>query len=130
MTELLQACGYRVLAVARGEEAVAALENQAGPDLIICDDRLGDGTRGVETVRALREEFGRGVPALLVAGEVDGETLREAAGVRAAGAAEAAGPRAAAGRRGRPDPPSRASRRIGDVIRRSLAGCSSAFVVF
>jgi CheY-like chemotaxis protein len=75
MRELLQGWGYRVAAAASGEEAVATLEKQAGPDLIVCDGQAG----GCEAVRTLREEFGRGVPAMLVTGEVTAAVLREAA---------------------------------------------------
>ena len=75
MGELLQGWGYRVAAVACGEEAVATLEKQAGPDLIICGGEAG----GCEAIRALRDEFGRGVPAVLITGDVTAETLREAA---------------------------------------------------
>ena len=75
MSELLQGWGYRVLAVTSGEEAIETLEKQAGPDLIVCDGQMG----GCETIRALRDEFGRGVPAVLVTGDVTAEILREAA---------------------------------------------------
>ncbi|MGH6963985.1 MAG: response regulator, partial [Phenylobacterium sp.] len=79
MSELLQGWGYRVLAVAHEGEAVATLEKQAGPDLIICDGQTGDGGSGCEAIRVLREEFGRGVPAMLVTADASAETLREAA---------------------------------------------------
>jgi CheY-like chemotaxis protein len=75
MSELLQGWGYRVLAVTCGEEAIEMLEKQAGPDLIICDGQTG----GCEAIRALRDEFGRGVPAMLVTGDLTAEILREAA---------------------------------------------------
>jgi CheY-like chemotaxis protein len=75
MSELLQGWGYRVLAVMRGEDAIETLEKQAGPDLIICDGQIG----GCEAIRTLREEFGRGVPTMLVTGDVTAEVLREAA---------------------------------------------------
>ena len=75
MSELLQGWGYRVLAVTCGEEAIETLEKQAGPDLIVCDGQMG----GCEAIRALRDEFGRGVPAILVTGDVTAEILREAA---------------------------------------------------
>ena len=78
MAELLRSWGHRVVVAADGAEALAALEKQAGPDLIICDYRLRDGANGVDLIRALREEFGRGVPALLVTGETAAENLREA----------------------------------------------------
>jgi CheY-like chemotaxis protein len=74
MSELLQGWGYRVAAVVSGEEAVASLEKQAGPDLIVCDGQTG----GCDAIRTLREEFGR-VPAMLVTGEVTAAILREAA---------------------------------------------------
>ena len=79
MSELLQGWGYRVLAVEREGEAVATLEKQAGPDLIICDGQMGDGGSGCQAIRVLREEFGRGVPAMLITGDLTAETLREAA---------------------------------------------------
>jgi CheY-like chemotaxis protein len=75
MSEVLQGWGYRVLAVAGGEEAIETLEKQAGPDLIVCDGQTG----GCEAIRTLREEFGRGVPAMLVTGDLTAEILREAA---------------------------------------------------
>jgi CheY-like chemotaxis protein len=78
MAELLQSWGHRVVVAADGAEALAMLDKQAGPDLIICDYRLRDGANGVDVIRALRDEFGRGVPALLVTGETAAENLREA----------------------------------------------------
>jgi CheY-like chemotaxis protein len=78
MAELLRSWGHRVVVAADGEQAIAALRNQPGPDLIICDYRLGDGANGVDVVRALRHEFGGGVPALLVTGETAAENLRDA----------------------------------------------------
>jgi CheY-like chemotaxis protein len=79
MSELLQGWGYRVAAVADGEDAVATLEKQAGPDLIICDGQMRDGASACEAIRALHEEFGRGVPALLITGDAKTHILPEAA---------------------------------------------------
>ena len=78
MAELLRSWGHRVVVAADGDGAIAALEGLAGPDLIVCDYRLRDGANGVDVIRTLRREFGRGVPALLVTGETAAENLREA----------------------------------------------------
>jgi signal transduction histidine kinase/CheY-like chemotaxis protein len=78
MAELLRSWGHRVVVAANGESALAMLENQPAPDLIICDYRLREGANGVDVIRALRQEFGRGAPALLVTGETAAENLRDA----------------------------------------------------
>lgn len=81
MTELLQGWGYQVVTATSGPAAIAMLENQPGPDLIVCDDRLGGDASVVEAIQALREEFGRGVPVMVVTAASAGEGLRQASSI-------------------------------------------------
>ena len=48
--------------------AAASDPAQAKPDLMIVDYRLEEGRSGVDAIRALRQRFGAGVPAILVTG--------------------------------------------------------------
>lgn len=57
----------------------AALDAERVPDLILCDYRLRDGENGLETIAALREEFNRDIPAILITGDTAPERLAEAA---------------------------------------------------
>ena len=60
MAELLRSWGHRVVVAADAAGAFAALENQAGPDLIVCDYRLRDGANGVDWRLLSRRGFGIG----------------------------------------------------------------------
>jgi DNA-binding response OmpR family regulator len=48
------------------------------PDLVVADLRLGGGASGVITVRALRDELGFAVPALIVSGDTSPAAERAA----------------------------------------------------
>ena len=47
-----------------------------GPDLILCDVELAGQRRGVEAIQALRQTFGRAIPAIIVCKDRDA-ALRE-----------------------------------------------------
>ncbi|WP_147156638.1 ATP-binding protein, partial [Reyranella soli] len=76
MATLLSGWGCRVAAVASQAEALAAVE-RAGrlPDLVLADLHLDNGPDGLDVVDALREVWGRSVPAALVTADRD-PTLR------------------------------------------------------
>ena len=67
MRIVLEAWGYRVLALASAEAARAA---QTVPDLVIADYRLPGGETGDRAIQDLRERMGRELPGVIVTGEV------------------------------------------------------------
>jgi len=70
MTELFSLWGAEVVGGRDAHGLLDALGRCARyPDLVVADLRLGDGASGVVTVRALRDELGYAVPALIVSGD-------------------------------------------------------------
>jgi DNA-binding response OmpR family regulator len=70
MTELFSVWGAEVVGGRDARNLLDALGRGARyPDLVVADLRLGDGASGVVTVRALRDELGFAVPALIVSGD-------------------------------------------------------------
>ena len=76
MATLLTGWGCRVATAASHAEALAAVE-RAGrlPDLVLADLHLDSGPDGLDVVEALRQAWGRAVPAALVTADRD-PTLR------------------------------------------------------
>jgi two-component system, sensor histidine kinase len=66
---LLSVEGYRVRAVASGEEALRSAHEEGAPDLLITDYHLGDGELGTHVIAALRDELHAEVRAVLVTGD-------------------------------------------------------------
>jgi DNA-binding NarL/FixJ family response regulator len=79
---LLEEAGYRPLTAGSGEEAIAAAHAET-PRLVVLDVVL-PGISGYEVLRRLREEFGEGLPILLVSG-VRTEAFDRAAGLELGG---------------------------------------------
>ena len=83
MAELFSIWGAKVVG---GRDAQALLEAlgrwERYPDLVVADLRLGDGASGIIAVRALRDELGFAVPALIVSGDTSAAAERA---VRSAG---------------------------------------------
>nr|WP_255429404.1 ATP-binding protein [Ramlibacter albus] len=68
---LLEKWGCEVVTAASGAEAVARLAScPRAPDVLVCDYRLRPPENGLLVLEALREEFNRQIPALLVTGDV------------------------------------------------------------
>ena len=65
MQGLLQQWGADVLTAADLEQALSCLQGRA-PDLALVDYHLDDGRTGLEALAALREQFGPGLPALMI----------------------------------------------------------------
>ncbi|MCX7891057.1 MAG: hybrid sensor histidine kinase/response regulator [Burkholderiales bacterium] len=65
--------------VARALAEADALDR--APDLLIVDDRLGDGIDGVRAIELVRERFGAAIPAIVVTGSA-APSLTEAAGAK------------------------------------------------
>jgi len=53
------------------DEALEKLQARAAIDLVIADYRLEGGRTGIDSIHALREQFGAHVPAILVTGSTD-----------------------------------------------------------
>lgn len=67
---LLQAEGYRVATAASAAEAAVLIREIVDPpDLLISDFHLLDGSTGVEAVAAIRDYFGKQIPAFVVSGD-------------------------------------------------------------
>ena len=63
--------GYDVIGAQTAEEALGRLQDApTEPGCILADHRLGGGRTGAEAIAMLRREFGSGVPALLLTGDV------------------------------------------------------------
>ena len=73
---LLQEWGCEVVSAGSGGEAIERLTASSRvPDLLLCDYRLRGGETGLDVVEALRDEFNREVPALIVTGDVMPESM-------------------------------------------------------
>jgi len=79
MSELFSIWGAKVVGGRDARTLLEALGRWARyPDLVVADLRLGDGASGVITVRALRDELGFAVPALIVSGDTSAAAERAA----------------------------------------------------
>ena len=83
MTALFATWGANVVGGRDAQTLLEALGRWARyPDLVVADLRLGDDASGIASVRALRDELGFAVPALIVSGDTSAAAERV---VRSAG---------------------------------------------
>ena len=76
----MRADGYRAVAVADGDAAIAlAARADARPDIVIVDINLPRGLTGLQVMARLRELIGHDLPALVLTGDISTETLSEIA---------------------------------------------------
>ncbi|HEY8024876.1 MAG TPA: two-component regulator propeller domain-containing protein [Burkholderiaceae bacterium] len=73
---LLQQWGCRVVTAYDSSDAKAALGGEV-PDLLICDYRLRIGENGVDVIIALRNQFNRDIPALVITGDTAPDLIRD-----------------------------------------------------
>lgn len=73
---LLKSWGCLVVTARSEREALTRLNGKA-PDLIVSDFHLQDGRTGIDAIGALRDAFGREIPAFLVSGDITQQRLRE-----------------------------------------------------
>jgi len=79
MGGLLRSWGCATVTGTSLEAALAGLaDRRETPDLIISDYRLADGKTGIEAIERLRIKYGCALPAFLISGDTDSETLKEA----------------------------------------------------
>lgn len=79
MGGLLRSWGYQVFAAVDDESALHALaEATEAPDFIISDYHLRPGLTGIDAIARINAHFGVQVPALIMSGDTDPETLRHA----------------------------------------------------
>jgi len=79
MGGLLRSWGCAIVTGTSLEAALAGLaDHREAPDLIISDYRLADGKTGIDAIERLRIKYGGAVPAFLISGDTDSETLKEA----------------------------------------------------
>ncbi|ACJ00219.1 ATP-binding protein [Rhodospirillum centenum] len=81
---LLEDLDCPVVEARNGDEALRIIAGGAQPRLVLADYRLPGAMDGLETVRRIRTELGRSVPAILLTGDVtaDVEPRARAAGVQ------------------------------------------------
>lgn len=73
--------GVRVTAAAALDELLSACSAEGPPvDAIVCDFRLGMGRLGTDAIAAIRNRLGYAAPAVLITGDADVDTLRQASG--------------------------------------------------
>lgn len=75
---VLKASGFRVLAASDGDQALAMLDPERVPDVIVADYRLRGGVVGTDVITRIRSHTGSRVPALILTGELGGDARREA----------------------------------------------------
>ena len=75
---LLEHWGCSVITAASRSAAMLRLAGSPRPpDVVICDYRLRDRETGLDVVEAIRNEFNKDVPALLLTGETDPAQIRK-----------------------------------------------------
>jgi two-component system, sensor histidine kinase len=75
LAALLSAWGFRVMAAASVEEALAAIGH--APAAIVADYRLREGRTGVEAVSEVQTYFRRHIPSIVVTGDIAADRLRD-----------------------------------------------------
>lgn len=79
MEVLLRDWGCQPIIAASAVGALAALaEAGRAPDIIISDYRLRDRETGIDVITQIREQYGAGIPSVLVSGDTAPELLRAA----------------------------------------------------
>jgi signal transduction histidine kinase/CheY-like chemotaxis protein len=79
MRGLLHGWGCRVVTADSGVAALSALADHGeGPDLIVSDYRLANGSTGITAIEQVRRVVGGSIPAILVTGDTAPERLRDA----------------------------------------------------
>jgi len=73
---LLHQWGCFIADVGSSAEAIAVVKNGWAPDAIIADYSLPGDMTGLQTVKSIRKLLKQSVPALILTGETDAETLR------------------------------------------------------
>lgn len=75
MRSVADGWGCRLVAAPTADAALAQLEAACWtPDLVVADYHLDAGRTGTNTVHALRERYGAGLPSLIVSGDHSAET--------------------------------------------------------
>jgi two-component system, sensor histidine kinase len=79
MQGLLHGWGCRVTTADSGVAALSVLADRGeGPDLIVSDYRLANGSSGIAAIEQVRRAVGAEIPAILVTGDTAPERLRDA----------------------------------------------------
>ncbi len=74
---LLEQWGCQVITAGSGQEALQILATiSRAPDAIICDHRLRNDETGVQLIAALRNEFNRDIPAVLITGDTSPDQFK------------------------------------------------------
>jgi len=74
---LLEQWGCRVVTALSARYAIAALIAEGPPDVIICDYRLRGSEDGIKVINAIRTEFNREIPSVLITGDTAPGRIRE-----------------------------------------------------
>lgn len=76
MRLLLERWGCQVMAAGSEAEALAMLDDNQRPDVLLADFHLNDGFTGCEAIGAIRRRLGQEVPAAIVTADRSDETRR------------------------------------------------------
>jgi two-component system CheB/CheR fusion protein len=71
--------GHRILAAAKGKEAVSMALAAYKPDIVVAGYVLEDDATGPQIVTQVREALGREVPAIILTGNISTDSVREIA---------------------------------------------------
>jgi len=77
-TGLLESWGCTVTATDTPDTLLSTLAKRAPPDMIVCDYRVGSALNGLAVIQALRQHFGRQVPAIILSGDTSATTTGDA----------------------------------------------------
>lgn len=75
MQSLLESWGCKCVTAMDAAEALQGINGRA-PDFIIADLRLRGDDNGIDVIRTLRSQLGKGIPAVLISGDTAAEQLR------------------------------------------------------
>ncbi|MBX2882471.1 MAG: hybrid sensor histidine kinase/response regulator [Granulosicoccus sp.] len=78
MQKILDNWGCNTVTATSTAEAIAALDGEAEPDVILADFRLRGNESGLDAIQSIREEYNWEIPAILVTGDTDPERLKQA----------------------------------------------------
>lgn len=78
MQKILDNWGCNTVTATSTAEALAALDGNVEPDVILADFRLRSNESGLDAIQVIRDEYNWEIPSILVTGDTDPERLKQA----------------------------------------------------